>query len=162
MPPSGRRSAALTNRGPQSKIQSKKTPECSVDREKRFGENRKSGEDPERYRHCKCGSSAGAKAGHWGDPRRLHGAEDAQVRRPAQRCVASPAMGNTSCQRKNGRGESMLGSPRLFDAGPEVCCSSPWRQPRLQAVDCPRTAGTQPPGAGLAQPTPGLHPWKGR
>ena len=59
-------------------------------------------------------------------------------------------------QRKNGRGESMLGSPRLFDAGPEVCCSSPWRQPRLQAVDCPRTAGTQPPGAGLAQPTPGL------
>ena len=60
-------------------------------------------------------------------------------------------------QRKNGRGESMLGSPRLFDAGPEVCCSSPWRQPRLQAVDCPRTAGTQPPGAGLAQPTPGLY-----
>jgi len=32
----------------------------------------------------------------------------------------------------------------------------PWRQPRLQAVDCPRTAGTQPPGAGLAQPAPGL------
>ena len=60
-------------------------------------------------------------------------------------------------QRKNGRGESMLGSPRLFDAGPEVCCSSPWRQLRLQAVDCPRTAGTQPPGAGLAQPTPGLY-----
>ena len=60
-------------------------------------------------------------------------------------------------QRKNGRGESMLGSPRLFDAGPEVCCSSPWRQPRLQAVDCPRTAGTQPPGVGLAQPTPGLY-----
>ena len=47
-------------------------------------ENRESGWNPERYRHCKCGSSAGAKAGHWGDPRRLHGAEDAQVRRPAQ------------------------------------------------------------------------------
>ena len=77
---------------------------------------RESGWNPERYRHCKCGSSAGAKAGHWGDPRRLRGAEDAQVRRPAQRCVASPAKGNTSCQRKNGRG-GPKGPPRLFCVG---------------------------------------------
>lgn len=30
-----------------------------------MGENRESGENPERYRHCECGAEPGAKAGHW-------------------------------------------------------------------------------------------------